>query len=244
LERRIGDFADRVVLATEPEADLYRGIAGSAKISAVPNGVDFDYFERTSAAPQQDSCAFIGAMDYRPNAESATWFADAVWPDVRRRNPHAVFRIVGRNPTRTVQALANRPGVEVTGEVPDVRPHLAKSMTVVAPLRIARGVQNKVLEAMAAGRPVLASSQAAVGLKVNHDYELLLADKPAEWVDRLVGLFNSESLRTRIADAARYYVETSHSWDACLAPWEQWLSRRPIEDEGARSKLAAARGGA
>lgn len=241
LERRIGDFADRVVLATAPEKDLYRSISDNATVAAVPNGVDFDYFSPSSAAPEPDSCVFVGAMDYRPNIEGVKWFADCVWPEIRRRRPDAVFRIVGRNPARSVQTLADRPGVEVSGETPDVRPYLSRSMVAVAPLQIARGVQNKVLEAMAAGRPVLASAHAAVGIHVRHDSELLIADEPAEWVDRLIALFDDSALRNRIALTGRKYVESNHSWDACLAPWAEWLSRTSPEDGRRHTALDAAR---
>jgi polysaccharide biosynthesis protein PslH len=228
LEARIGGFAERVVLATEPEADLYRRIAPKSNVAAVANGVDFNYFARTSAVPEADSCAFVGAMDYRANVECVHWFVDRVWPEVRRLRPNAVFRIVGRNPTSSILALGSRPGVTVTGAVPEVRPYLDRTMVAVAPLRVARGVQNKVLEAMAVGRPVLASPAAAVGLHVNHDAELLLAGEPAEWVQRLFRLWDDAELRARLSDAGRAYVETEHSWDSCLAPWTQWLRQNDM----------------
>jgi sugar transferase (PEP-CTERM/EpsH1 system associated) len=242
LERRIGDFADRVVLATAPEADLYRSISDSAKVASVPNGVDFEYFSPSAATPEPDSCVFVGAMDYRPNIEGVQWFADHVWAEIRQRRPNAVFRIVGRNPPRSVQLLSDRPGIEVTGETPDVRPYLSRSMVAVAPLQIARGVQNKVLEAMAAGRPVLASAHAAVGLQVAHDSEILIADEPAEWADRLVTLFDDDQLRSRIAAAGRRYVEANHAWDACLSPWREWLTAGSSKDGRRPTAFAAASG--
>jgi glycosyltransferase involved in cell wall biosynthesis len=115
-------------------------------------------------------------------------------------------------------------GVEVVPDVPDVRPFLAQSAVSVAPLRVARGVQNKVLESMAVGRPVLASPEAATGLSIEDDVELLLACSASQWVERLLRLWDDAELRRCLVDQARQYVETHHDWDACLAPWTTWLT--------------------
>lgn len=224
LETRIGGFTDCVALATDPEAALYRSIAPDAQAAAVHNGVDLDYFRRTSEISELDSCLFVGAMDYRANVEGVIWFADEVWPEVLRRRPNAKFRIVGRRPTTAIQSLARRDGIEVVADTPDVRPYLDRSALSVAPLRVARGVQNKVLEAMAVGRPVLASPEASIGLNVEDGRELLLAGQPDQWIERLCLLWDDAELRRRLSDAGRRYVEVHHSWDACLSPWTEWLA--------------------
>jgi sugar transferase (PEP-CTERM/EpsH1 system associated) len=223
LEQRIGTTADRVALATEPEAALYRTIAPEARALAIPNGVDLDYFQWTPAAPDADVCMFLGALDYRANIEGVAWFAECVWPEVRRRRHDARFLVVGRRPASAVRSLDAQPGIEIVGEVPDVRPFLARSTVTVAPLRVARGVQNKVLESMAVGRSVLASPEAAIGLNVIDGSEVLLARSAGEWVERLLRLWDESELRGRLTHAARRYVETHHAWDACLAPWADWL---------------------
>ena len=150
-------------LATEPEATLLRGFVPGAPVRCVENGVDFDYFDPSLLSPISDLrdrrfVVFTGAMDYYPNADGAHWFASDVFPELRRRDPALEFWIVGRNPNRSLSRLSGRNGVTVTGSVPDIRPYLQSACAVVAPLRIARGIQNKVLEALAMSKSVLASA--------------------------------------------------------------------------------------
>jgi polysaccharide biosynthesis protein PslH len=152
----------RVVLSTAAEVELFRSFGGSASARCLSNGVDIDYFDpsRSEVLPELNGrrlVAFIGTMDYYPNIEAAIWFATEVFPELRRRDPRMEFFVVGRNPSKAVIALGEQPGVTVTGSVADVRPYIAASLAVVAPLRIARGIQNKVLEALSMGKAVLAS---------------------------------------------------------------------------------------
>jgi glycosyltransferase involved in cell wall biosynthesis len=153
-------------------------------------------------------------MDYRPNADAVTWFAHEVFPRVRSRRGNAQFWIVGARPSVAVRRLAKLPGVHVTGKVPDVRPYLAHAACVVAPLRIARGVQNKVLEAFAMARPVVASPPAAEGLRVIHGKELLIASGAAEFADAVCSI--AERTSPELGRRARAFVETDHDWAANL----------------------------
>src|SRR5690606_11948467 len=131
--------------------------------------VDLEYFRPVaSPAGGPPRVVFTGVMDYRPNVEGVEWFVRQVWPDVRRDHPEACFDIVGSRPEARVLALAQTPGVRVTGFVPDVRDHVAAASVCVAPLHIARGVQNKVLEAMAMARPVVCTPQALEGIPAEH----------------------------------------------------------------------------
>src|SRR5262249_25758494 len=157
------------------EADLFKSFRDWDSVHAITNGVDLGYFRPAEPAPVEDGCAFVGALDYRPNVDAARWFCREVWPEIHRRVPDARFRLVGRQPTPEVKRLAEVPGVEVVGQVPDVRPHVARTAVIVAPLRIARGVQNKVLEAMALGKAVVASPQALKGLGDRPDVPALVA---------------------------------------------------------------------
>src|SRR5262249_31571633 len=152
-----------VTLVSEAEADLYRTFCAPGEVHAATNGVDLDYFRPQPRQAAEQACVFVGALDYRPNVDAACWFCGEVWPEVPRRRPRAQVWLVGRRPTAAVQRLGEVPGVCVVGQVPDVRPYVARAALAVVPLRIARGVQNKVLEAMAMARPVVASPQA--GLK-------------------------------------------------------------------------------
>ena len=135
------------------------------------------------------------------------------------RRPGARLRLVGRNPSPEVVRLGDRPGVEVVGTVPDVRPHVGGAALVVAPLRIARGVQNKVLEALAMGKAVLASEQAAEGLDAVPGIHLAVASSAPEWIEAAVGLLNDEQRRRRLGAEGRRYVEDAHRWDRCLRPF-------------------------
>ena len=157
-------------------------------------------------------------MDYLPNVDAAVWFSTEVWPAVRARFPAAEFRVVGRNPAAAVRRLAALPGVVVTGTVPDVRPLVSSAAVVVAPLRLARGVQNKVLEALAMGRAVVASPQALAALGAIPGEHLLAAATAAEWAAAVGGLLADPARCRELGASGRAYVERHHHWDRCLAP--------------------------
>jgi sugar transferase (PEP-CTERM/EpsH1 system associated) len=170
-ERRTTQTFDAALVSAEPEAALLRRIVPDAaeRIRVLANGVDAGYFDPSGAWPSPypaGSCAvvFTGAMDYHANVDAVRWFAEAAWPAIRAASPHSLFAIVGAKPVPQVRALAAMPGVLVTGRVADIRPYLAHAAVVVAPLRIARGVQNKVLEALAMARPVVATANAVQGI--------------------------------------------------------------------------------
>jgi len=152
-------------------------------------------------------------MDYPPNVSAAVRFA-RLMPAIRERFAQAAFHVVGRNPTAEVQALDGRNGTTVWGRVDDMRPWLAAADIVVAPLEIARGVQNKVLEALAMVRPVLASSEAATGVAVRDGVEIAIADSDAAFVDRAIALLGDPETRARMGDAGRQFAMDNLSWAA------------------------------
>jgi len=142
------------------------------------------------------------------------------------RRPPAWVYLVGRRPAPSVRRLGEIPGVEVVGEVPDVRPHLARAGVAVVPLRIARGHQNKVLETLAMAKPTVASPQALRGLKAQPGVHLLEAASPREWVETILRLFADPDLRQRLGLAGRRFVEEHHHWESCLAPFGSFLTVR------------------
>lgn len=227
LEGRLLESADAVTLVSEDEANLLRTRCGDErrlkKIRAVLNGVDLEFFSPANVEQSRSIC-FLGAMNYRPNIDAVMWFVTEVWPHLRKHHPSLVFNIVGRNPSPEVNSLRNVEGVHVTGAVPDVRPWLAQSVAVVAPLRIARGIQNKVLEAMAMGRVVVASPEALTGLRVEPDLNVLEAITPDEWYYQIRKALQSSEQRTSLEQNARSYVEQHHSWEATLEPLSEILS--------------------
>lgn len=236
LERALPGWARAVTLVSAAEADLYRDRVGPGPVHAVTNGVDLDAFRPDPDADER-GCVFVGVLDYRPNVEGVGWFCREVWPEVRRRSPDAVLRLVGRSPALAVRRLAGRPGVELVGPVPDVRPYLAGAAVAVVPLRIARGVQNKVLEALAMGKALVASPQALAGLGLEAGVHVLAASSPAEWAGAVVRLLEDPALRQRLGLAGRRHVEAHHRWETCLEPFGTLLglpgSPGPAEDPGA-----------
>jgi sugar transferase (PEP-CTERM/EpsH1 system associated) len=212
LEAEISRWARGVTLVSYAEARLY---AGSATV--VRNGVELEYFRPARSATEM-SCVFVGALDYRPNVDAAGWFCRHVWPRVRVLCPSGTLYLVGRRPVRAVRRLARLPGVKVIADVPDVRPYLARAAVVVAPLRIARGVQNKVLEALAMGKAVVSSPQALSGIAAEPGVHLLAADTAQDWVNAVVKLFDDGPLRQRLGEAGRDYVSEHHCWERCLEP--------------------------
>jgi sugar transferase (PEP-CTERM/EpsH1 system associated) len=226
LEGELPAWARAVTVVSEREAELYRRFCRPGEVRAVRNGVDLDYFQ-PRAVPVEPACVFVGALDYRPNVDAACWFGEAVWPSVRRRVASAALWLVGRRPAAPVRRLARLPGVEVIGQVPDVRPWLARAAAVVAPLRLARGLQNKVLEALAMGKAVVASPPALAALDVEPGVHVLAAASPGEWGDGVLRLLGDEALRRRLGSAGRRYVEERHHWDRCLEPFAPLLGLAP-----------------
>jgi sugar transferase (PEP-CTERM/EpsH1 system associated) len=223
-ERKIADTFDASLFVSEPEADLFRTLApeNRAKIGHFSNGVDTEYFSPLRSydnpyAEGEQALVFTGAMDYWPNVDAVKWFAQNVLPRVRAAVPNARFYIVGSRPVPEVLALAGE-AIVVTGTVPDVRPYVAHCVAAVAPLRIARGIQNKVLEAMAMGRPVVSSKQAFEGIDATPGRELIVADAPEEYADSVIALLRNPD--PTMGQAARASVERRYSWSAHLSPIE------------------------
>lgn len=237
LEQGLPGWAKAATLVSQAEADLFRGFCPWGAAAAVTNGVDLDYFRPPEPPPPETGCVFVGALDYRPNVDAACWFAQDVWPDVRRRHPGAAFRLVGRRPAPEVRRLAGLPGVEVVGQVPDVRPYVAAAAAAVVPLRIARGVQNKVLEALAMSKPVVASPAALAGLRGKPDLPALEATAPAEWAETVARLLADAGERRRLGAAGRRYVEAHHTWERCLAPMAEVLGLALGEPGGVSPRL-------
>ncbi|MGH8223397.1 MAG: glycosyltransferase [Woeseiaceae bacterium] len=159
---------------------------------------------------------FTGVMDYPPNEDAVVWFADKVWPLLRRRSPDLVFQIVGTRPTARVTALTAMAGIEVTGEVPDVRPFVEQALAFVVPLRSGGGTRLKILQAMAIGCPVISTRLGAEGLAVRDRDNILFAERPEEFLDRLEDLRSSQELADRLSENARALVLQQYDWKSCL----------------------------
>jgi sugar transferase (PEP-CTERM/EpsH1 system associated) len=212
------------LFVSDAEANLFRSIGGQGDILALSNGVDSDLLRLpiceprggargSNGSPRPARLIFAGTMNYLPNADAVLYFAREILPRIRRDFPQAVFDVVGRYPTRAVRKLHGVGGVRVLGEVGDLRGHIIQADVSVAPLRIARGIQNKILEAMAIGIPVVATPAAVEGIEVQDEKELLVADTPDSFARQVVRLLGDAQLRSRIGKKARTKMLQEYSWN-------------------------------
>jgi len=223
-ERRVAERASDILFVSEPEAALWRS-RGGGPAHVVPNGIDTEWFDPDRAFPFADSDSrrmilFTGQMDYRPNVDAVVRFARKTLPLLAG---HSVrFVIAGRSPTAAVRALAG-PDVLVTGEVDDMRVWLARADVVVAPLTTARGVQNKVLEALALARPTVVSTAALTGLELTPGRDLLVADHAAAQAQAIAGLLDDTARAIGLGRAGRRTVLERYGWDAALERLDRLL---------------------
>ncbi|MCY7315045.1 MAG: TIGR03087 family PEP-CTERM/XrtA system glycosyltransferase [Rubrivivax sp.] len=211
-EKRLARRFDVCTATTRAEWETLQGYATGAATDWFPNGVDAQFFSPDGTRYSADTISFIGRMDYYPNQECMQRFCDAVWPLLLQQRPQLKLLIVGADPTPAMRALGNRPGVTVTGSVPDVRPYIRGSALMVAPLAIARGTQNKILEAMAMGVPVVTSRVAAGGVDAQAPQHLLVADTPAEIAAAVLNVVGHPAERQRLAVAGRERMLSHHAW--------------------------------
>ena len=231
FERSSAERAACSFFVTEKEVQLFRELTPGLRAAVEPlcNGVDAEFFSPRADFVSPFACGqiplvFTGAMDYWPNADAVIWFVAEVLPRLRERWPALHFHIVGRSPTPAVQALAGV-SVSVTGTVPDVRPYLQHASAVVAPLRLARGIQNKILEAMAMGRPVVAAGSCVQAIAALEGQELLAAVEVEDYVLQIDGLLRDAARAAAIGAAGRARVLASYSWKAHLSGIDRHLAR-------------------
>ncbi len=241
-EIAVANWADASFAITPEEAALFNRRGLRRPVDWWCNGVDADYFDPTiefEATPEAADIVFTGAMDYRANIDAANWFVSEVWPLVRDALPDARFAIVGARPTRDVKALEQSDGVRVTGRVDDIRPWIAQAKIAVASLRVARGVQNKVLEAMAMAKPVVATAAAATGLSIRAGEDILIADEPRAFADQMISLLHVGERRAKIGAAARARVLADYQWDRQLARFGDALQSSIAPSSSSRAMSAA-----
>jgi sugar transferase (PEP-CTERM/EpsH1 system associated) len=229
VEKEILRTAFGHVVCSDRERDQLLRIAPSARVAVVENGVDTGGFANSGENRPAQKIIFVGLMDYYPNVEAAISFTRSVWPHIRARFPHLSFSIVGANPVPSVVELANLEGVTVTGTVPDVRPYYRDAMAAVVPLRTGGGTRLKILEAMAAGVPVISTPLGAEGLTVSAGENVLLSDPDdtGKWVDHLAYLAEDQNGRQKLVDAALALVLQHYDWETLgqklSDTYEGWL---------------------
>ncbi len=224
-ERRLARRFDLCTATTRAERDTLAAYGVDTPNDWFPNGVDSEYFAPDGADYDPDTLSFVGRMDYFPNQDAMFDFCSNTFPLVRARRPAAKLVIIGADPSPAVKALAAQPGITVTGSVPDVRTALRRSAAMVAPLRIARGTQNKILEAMAAGVPVITSSTAAGGVDARDGDHFVVADGPEAVAAAAVRLMEDRTERARLARSGRERMLSHHRWDRSMAKLDTIIAR-------------------
>ena len=232
-----------VTTAVSPQDQEYlQALAPGARVELIPNGVDLEQFAPDAAVEERPGeLLMFGNMDFLPNVDSAVRFAREILPRVRQRAPEATFTVVGTDPVEEVRALASLPGVEVTGGVPDLRPYLARATMLVAPMRFGAGIKNKVLETLAAEKPVVTSRRAAQALHPEAAQLLRLADEDQEFADAVCGLLESPEERREIGRRGRETMRRRHSWEAAAAAYEALLAELAGGGGGGRPPAARPR---
>jgi len=224
-ERRVAAAFDYCTLTTQGELAEFEKLAVDRPRRVIPNGVDESYFcPNGGPNPTQPVIVFLGRMDYHPNIDGVLYFVRNVLPKIRATIPDVEFRIIGSNPAPAIERLRQLPGVMVTGHVPDVRPLLREATVSVAPLRIARGTQNKILESMAMGVPVVATTQAAKGIDAIPGRHILIADSPDAFAEQVMSVSKNQQRRGELASAGRDRVKERHSWTLTVAHLDSILS--------------------
>lgn len=238
-EERLAQRSDATVLISDAEVSLLRSRLkdpSRANLVMMGNGIDARFFDPDRVEPHLDLVesegphfVFTGQMDYRPNEAAMLWAIDHFLPVICARYPKALLHVVGRNPTRALMESADRSGVRIWGEVPDIRPFLSGASCVVAPLMIARGVQNKVLEAMAMARPVLLTPGAATGIDaVDGEHWMIAPPEASAMADRFAALTSCPLAARSMGLAARQFVLEKHAWPQRLAGLEALVSGEPV----------------
>jgi glycosyltransferase involved in cell wall biosynthesis len=223
FEARACRRAAQVVAVSGEDAKTMSELFGICQVTAIPTGVDIEYFRRPASAEPVADLVFVGSMDWMPNIDGMTWFFEEAWPWIAQKRPGTTVAVVGRRPPKSLE----RYPALITGTVADVRPYLWGSRVSIVPLRVGGGTRLKIYEAMAAGLPVVATRIGAEGLAVRDGEHLLLADTPQEFAERCLALLDDASLGARITDTAWRLVAENFSWEQVAQAFERVLERAP-----------------
>ena len=229
--------ADHVLTVSEADREYFSCFIDACKITVIPTGVDIHFFQPDPCQPEGNTLVFTGSMDWIPNEDAMLYFIKAIFPHIRQQVPDTCLWIVGRKPSARLKALAAQEnGVRVTGRVDDIRPYVCDAAVYVVPLRIGGGTRIKIFEAMAMGKAVVSTAIGAEGLPVQQEENILLADQPKEFANKVVALLKDPRYRTSLGTAARKLVEQKHSWELVGADFERALAKvvgstlgRPVE---------------
>lgn len=233
-EQHIASTFSHSIVCTEVERRDFQRLIPDRPVSVVGNGVDLEYFRPSDAEKIDTEIVFTGVMDYYPNVEAVRWFCNEIFPLIRQRVAQAHFTICGSRPTPAVLRLSEQASVTVTGWVEDIRPYLERAAVFVAPLRVARGIQNKVIESLAMGLPVVASRRVCAGTGIPDGEGILAADEPSTFADHVVRVLIDDTFRSTMSLMARRVVEQRYTWEAQIARLQDVLHAVTRSDRPAR----------
>ena len=214
LEGTLGNSCDLIITNSTVDEQVIRELSTKPKTLTITNGVDMEYFAPDSTLLEADKIVFTGVMDYAPNEDAALHFAEDIFPLVKAKRPEVQFWIVGSGPTERVKALTRISGVHVTGKVEDVRPYVRSATVFVCPLRVGSGVKNKILAAMAMQKATVATSMSIDGLDLADNREVLLADEPQAFADKVVRLLADQKAAQQLGGNGLARVQGQYSWAA------------------------------
>jgi sugar transferase (PEP-CTERM/EpsH1 system associated) len=241
-EQRYLQLADRVLTVSETDRDAFASFLDAQKITVIPTGVDVDYFQPVTAEEIPNSLVFTGSMDWLPNEDGILYFADTIFPLIRQQCPEVFLEVVGRKPSRKLQALASSDkGLRLTGWVDDIRSFLARGAICIVPLRIGGGTRLKIFEAMAMGKAVVSTSVGAEGLPVHSGENVILADTPGNFAQAVVSLLRDPDRRKQLGGAARKLVQEKYSWQSVADSFARTLQDVIEERAGKRAVQPAAK---
>ena len=203
----------------------------NAKIAFIQNGIDLEFFKPPLTNQSASSIAFTGAMDYFPNVDGVRFFAKEIFPKIREAHPEAKFIVIGSRPAAGVRKLSSTPGITVTGSVKDVRPFLSQCRVAVVPLRIAQGIQNKILEALAVGLPVVSTPLAAGGLEGMKELPLTIASDPDSFAKRVIEYMSDAPISQETVNACRQHLRNHYDWETNLTALDKIIEAIALKGE-------------
>jgi polysaccharide biosynthesis protein PslH len=233
-ERRVARHFQHCTVISQGELEEFQRFEVGVPCTIIPNGVDTEYFVYNETNENGASTiVFLGRMDYFPNIDGVKYFVREVLPLIRQKLPNVKLRIIGSNPAKSVRALARIPNISITGYVPDVRSYLRDAVVSIVPLRIVRGMQNKILESMAMGIPTVATSEAAKGVQVAPGKHLLVADRPKDFANEIIKVIENTTLHKNLAEAGRRQIEQVHTWGCSMEILDTIVNRcqRSVVDD-------------
>jgi polysaccharide biosynthesis protein PslH len=228
--------ADLTIAVSEDDRERLEEIAPGIRAASIPTGVDTTYFSPNGFHEVPSRLVFSGSMDWHPNEDAVLHFVDAILPRIRAEVPDVSFTVVGRNPTARVRALAEQPGIFITGTVDDVRPSIAQGSVYVVPLRAGGGTRLKIFEALAMAKPVVSTTVGAEGLGLQPGRDYIAADDPGAFADGVVSLLRDPARRLALGDAGRTLVDTCYSWPTVARRFEELCEEVVIDHGYARER--------